>query len=130
MQKLIELYRIIIHFLLGSKDPADEEDHVPQAPIEPEEAEPKPEKSRKATVEKPQKATKKKAAKKAKDKLLVVENAYPIREASATRRTITDTGDGYFRVNYKDRETGVVAETAYVQVKADGQLIVHDHTKY
>ncbi len=101
---------------------------MPTAPTEPED-EPQKEEAPQATMDKPQKDKPHKPKKKM-DKMLAVENKFPVREASSVKRTIMDTRDGYFRVNYKAWGSGCVTETAVVQVKDDGEVIVHEHINY
>lgn len=123
--KLIkELLLAAVRKIFGIK----EKERMPTAPMEPED-QPQKEETPQATMDKPKKEKPHKPKKK-RNKMLAVENKFPVREASGVKRTIMDTHDGYFRVNYKAWVGGCVTETAVVEVKDDGTLIVHEHINY
>jgi hypothetical protein len=117
----------LIYFLCGPK-----EDHMPPTTPEEERPEDKQEEAQQAVMEEEpgEEEELTKTHKKDNEKLLVVENAYPVRENSSVKRSITDVKDGYYRVNFKAWGTGLVTETAMVRVTDFGELIVIDYHNY
>jgi hypothetical protein len=116
----------LLNLLFGT---TKEKKPMATAPLDPDD-EPQKDTAPQATMDKPKKDKKKATAKKTVDKMLKVENAFPVKENSYTKRMITDIGDGWFRVNYKSLGTGYVIETAVVLVRDDGSVHVEEHIHY